>query len=202
MRLSLPSLLATSILVCGAAVAACSGGIDSSTTSSNGSSALASGSTGDGGAFDPTACLAAYADAVRAAGKPTDDARKALHECLRPPPPPRDADGGPGCGKGGDGDHDGPGHGPPPPDGDHDGGANGPPPGPPPPPPPPDGHGDDGDADDGDGGAPKGGPRACIDALDTCAEGTGDISGCVSTAVACLEALPKPGGHGRGPRDH
>src|SRR5438132_14019194 len=100
MRLSFPSLLATSIIVCGAAIAACSGAIDTSTASSNGSSALASGSSSDGGAVDPTACLAAYADAVRAAGKPTDDARKALHACLRPPPPPRpgDADGGPGCG--------------------------------------------------------------------------------------------------------
>jgi hypothetical protein len=143
--------------------------------------------------------LTAYADAVRAAGKVTDDARDALHECLRPPPPPR-GDGGAGCdgdghhgGGPGDGDHDGPPPGPPP--GDADGGAKGPPPGAPPGPPPP--------PPDADGGAPKEGPRACIEALDTCALGTGDIATCVSTATTCLEALPHPPGppHGGG-RDH
>jgi hypothetical protein len=155
-------------------------------TSSQSAASTSTSATADGAApADLSACLTTFAQCVRAG---TDDKTcgEALHECLRPPPPADKGDGG--CDRGpGDPDHDRGDGGPPPPapphgDDDGDAGDRPPPPrdGHPPPPPP-----------DADGGAPEG-PRACFDALVTCAKGTDAIDSCVTTATTCLEAFPPP----------
>lgn len=124
-----------------------------------------------------TACLTTYVECLRS-GSDAATCKEALHECMRPPPPP---DGGAPCDQG-EGPSRGHGDGPPPPppgDPSADGSA------PPPPPFGPAPH-------DGADGGPEGGPRACIDALDQCASGSDAVDVCVSAAVSCFEALPKP----------
>lgn len=150
-----------------ALLSGCGGAVDS-TSSDTSSNALSSteSSTSSSSAPDAAnveACLADYANCVRA-GSADETCHEGLRSCLpRPPGAPR----GDGAG-GGDCDRDRP----PPPDGDGDA----------PPPPPP-----EGDAD-----RPPPPPPPCIGELDGCARGSDAIETCVDAAVTCFGELPPP----------
>jgi hypothetical protein len=170
-------------------VAAAYSGCGSQSNTTTGTTESALSASTDGGVATVTACFTIYVDCKRAETSDATSCRKALHDCLRPPPPdgdggaPRDCNGS----TGGDGDASAP----PPPEGD---------PSRPPPPRPGDDDGDD-QVPGADGGEPPaGGPRACIDALDTCAASTSSADGCAADAVGCFAALGPPpprGGHHR-----
>lgn len=175
------------------------GGSTASTDSQAQSALSADTSQSSDDAAKLTGCLTSYVECVRG-GSDGKTCHEAFHACAGPGK-------GRHHGKRGDGDGDGDRGGC---DGDADGGRPAPPPPPSgsaaPPPPPPDGDArpdDDGDRPPPPEGAAdgKGGPRACFDALDTCAKGTDAVETCVSAAVACFQALPKPphGDHDRRP---
>lgn len=157
---------AVSAITAAFSMLACGG--TSSTGDAQTTSALGT-ETADGAELAP--CLTSYAECVRA-GSETATCHDTLRACARPPG--RDGAEGPRPPlegrEGGERDCDGDGGRPERPEGDGDR--------PRPPLPPPEGE--------------VGGPRACFEALDACARGTDEVASCVSGAVACLSALPKP----------
>jgi hypothetical protein len=179
-----PQSILVSLVVAAGTALGCSQAAQSTASES---SALTADTTDDGGVPATLApCLTTYVECVRslASGSDVTACRSSLHACVMPARP-EGGDGG-ACGDHGGG-----------PRGDGGPGA-------------PRDHGPDGDDDDadggvvpdGDGGAPAGGPRACVDALDTCAAGADTTDVCVADAVTCFAALPRPdrgGGRGRGP---
>jgi hypothetical protein len=180
-------------LVLGALGAFTACGSQSTGTSSTSSQVVAADGSltaGDPAAF--SACLTTYVGCLRADAADAASCRSDLHACLPKPPgrPHGDGDGDGGC------DHEG--KGPPPPE--RDGGVGAPPPPPEadgglgvPPPPPPDGDGGLGAPPPHEGGHE--GPRACMSALDACAAGSATADACVTEALACIAALPKPPPH-------